>query len=137
MQIQIEKFRMNPDTGQSEQVSQEVAPHENLAKFTLDGRMVVQVTVSQENNTVFIRCTPRDNFFTRLKPAYAMLKLELGCTEVLENLVVSREFFKNKMQKVEQLFNIQEGDPDYAEWNLSLILHSPRFNDREEEKNGK
>lgn len=97
--------------------------------FETQGHCRIKV-VNNQKGCLEITVCPVKEFFTRVKPAYSELINLLFGEEVPENIAdeyVTRNRYKKVLKEVESKYNIEEGDPDFGEWTMTLIMCSPRF----------
>ena len=92
---------------------------------TLNGDYTVGIF--KHGDTVRIEIQPQKKYWSRIKEAYQELKQEVFGFHDESDIVVYKETYTTALRRVEQKYSIDQGDPDFGEWTMTLIMRSPKF----------
>lgn len=129
--LNVVKYKVDPD---SRSVVEDGRYSLNFAgpKDTIDVTLPIHIiSISRPDNGSYleVKILPKHNYYARLEDAYRLFKQKLFEDEnaVEQDQAVSRASYKIVLRQVQEAYSIKEGDPDFGEWTMLLIMKSPQF----------
>lgn len=104
--------------------------------FETKGHCQVMV-VNNGRGCLEVTMIPVKEFHSRIDNAHrALLQKLFGYIPInIQDEYVDRGRYSKFMKEVMAQYNIEEGDPDFSEWTMLLIMRSPRFYEEGDDNN--
>lgn len=129
-----------------DELTNDLIAHERLPSFmnnsislSFDTKGIMNIKLELvDPRFLKIHIKPKKMFHVRLTAAYKAFVIALyGTSEVdAREQVVTKSKYSKLLKDIENTYAIEENDPDYGEWTLTLIMRSPKFYE-EVKENGK
>jgi len=90
---------------------------------------IISIASPDNGSYLEVKILPKHKYHMRLEEAYRLFKQKLFGDEyaIEQDQVVSRASYKVALRQVQETFALKEGDPDFGEWTMLLIMKSPQF----------